>query len=87
MSEYTIAHTLHNMIAAPASVATVQVIYKTEDGILFGYTTATKAALDAILTDFAPGCLLLDTTNVRWYVNQGTLAAPDFQYLATYTDA
>ena len=87
MSEFTQANDLHNMVPAPASISSVQVIFRSEDGVLLGYTTATKAALDAILTEFAPGCLILDTTNVRWYANKGTKAAPDFQYIATWTDA
>lgn len=74
------------MVAAPKAVATLQVMFKSEDGILLGYSTATKAVLD-LRTDCAPGCLILDTTNVRWYKNAGTKASPDFQYIATYTDA
>lgn len=85
-TRYDVAFDLNGMVPAPAAVATLQVIYNTEDGILLGYSTATKAVLDA-RDDCAPGCLILDTTNVRWYVNQGTKASPDFQYIATYTDA
>lgn len=85
-NRFTLAFDHHNMVPAPAARAILQVVFKTEDGILFGYSTATKAVLDA-RTDCAPGCLILDTTNVRWYVNQGTKASPDFQYLSTYTDA
>ena len=86
MSEYTLANEHNNMIAAPAATAVLQVIFNSEDGIILGYSTATKAVLDA-RDDCAPGCLLLDTANVRWYVNQGTKASPNFQYLSSYTDA
>lgn len=86
MTEFNLAHEHHNMIGAPAATSALQVIFITEDGILLGYSTVTKAVLDA-RTDCAPGCLILDTTNVRWYVNQGTKASPDFQYISTYTDA
>ena len=85
-SEYNQAFQLHNMIGAPAARAVLQVIFRTEDGILFAYSTATKAVLDA-RDDCAPGCLILDTTNIRWYVNHGTKATPDFKYLTNYTDA
>ncbi len=83
---FTVAFDLHNMVPAPAAKAVLQAIFKTEDGILFGYSTATKAVLDA-RDDCAPAALILDTTNKRWYVNQGTKAVPDFQYLSSYTDA
>lgn len=51
---------LHNMVGGPAAKAAVQVIFKTEDGILFCYGTAAHTVLEAEAADtYAPGCIYL----------------------------
>ncbi len=80
-SEYNQAFQLHNMIGAPAArAAAVQVMFKSEDGIMFCYGTA--AVNVAPLTDavYAPGCLyiLVADSGSLLYQNGGTLATPSW---------
>lgn len=78
MSEFTQAFELHNMVPGPAGVAVVQVMYKSEDGILDCYGT-TKPA-DAA-TGFATGCLFRKTDGSdgsALYLNEGDAASADF---------
>jgi len=78
MSEYTIAHELHNMVPAPAGVAAPKVIYKTENGILiaYGITVPTDAT-----AGYDIGCIFIHTDGgdaTALYVNEGTAAECDF---------
>lgn len=60
MSRANINWTLHNMIPAPAAKAAVQVIFKTEDGILLCYGTAAHTVLEAEAANtYAPGCIYI----------------------------
>lgn len=60
MSEFNIAHTLHNMTPGPAASATVHVIYKTENGIMLCYGTAADTVLEAEAANtYAPGCIYI----------------------------
>jgi hypothetical protein len=60
MSEFTIAHELHNMVPGPAPSAVVQVIYKTEKGIMLCYGTTADTVLEAEAADtYAPGCIYI----------------------------
>ena len=75
----TINWHLHNMIPAPAASTTVQVIYKTEDGILLCYGTSAHTVLDAEAANtYAPGCIyirVLAAGSSVAYLNAGTADA------------
>jgi hypothetical protein len=82
MSEFNIAHTLANMVAAPAGTATPKVIFKTEDGVLFCYgTAAVNVAPLTTASIYAPGCVYIKIvaagTSVL-YLNTGTFASPSW---------
>lgn len=78
MSEYNIDHVLHNMVGGPAGTTTVQVIYRSADGILMCYGTDVPSdASDG----YSPGCLFLHTDGTdatAVYVNEGTGTSCDF---------
>jgi len=80
-SRYTKAFDLHNMVPAPAAIAaTVQVIYKSEDGILLCYgTAATNVAPLTTASVYSPGCIYFKIvaggTSIM-YLNTGTTATP-----------
>jgi hypothetical protein len=81
MSEYNIHWELHNMIAAPAGVATPYIMYKSEDGILMSYGI-TKPA-DAA-EGYAPGSIFIHvdgTDGSALYVNEGTVSSADFNLI------
>jgi len=70
-SRFTLAFDHHNMTPAPAGVATVQTVFKSEDGILlcYGITKPTDS-----VTGYATGCLFLHTDGgdaTALYVNEG----------------
>jgi len=57
---FTLAFDHHNMVPAPAASATVQVIFKTEDGIMLCYGTAAHTVLEAEAADtYSPGCMYI----------------------------
>ncbi len=77
-SEFNQAFQLHNMIPGPAGVATVQVVYNGEDGILDCYGTTVPTAANT----FAEGCTFRKvnaSSNDTLYVNNGTYASPSFE--------
>lgn len=81
-NRFTLAFDHHNMVPAPAArAAAVQVMFKSEDGIMLCYGTA--ATNVAPLTDagaYAPGCLyirVVDSSSLL-YQNGGTLASPSW---------
>lgn len=87
MSEFTMAHELHNMVAAPAGVATIQVIYRSEDGILLCYGI-TKPTDDT--AGYAKGCLFLHTDGDEgdmFYINEGDADDCDFDATLVTSDA
>ena len=67
-----------NMVAdkAAPSTGTVQIAFKTEDGITDcrGTTVPSDAA-----TGYAPSCMFNDTTNGKVYINKGTKASATFK--------
>lgn len=72
-----IAWHLHNMISAPAGLAAVKTIFKSEDGILLAYG---KTVPDA-LADYAPGCIFIHvdgSAGGTLYVNEGDATTSDF---------
>jgi hypothetical protein len=78
MSEFTQAFELHNMIPGPAGTDVIQVMYKSEDGVLSCYGTTVPTDVNV----FAPGCTFFKVNgtdrNVK-YINVGTFALPDFE--------
>jgi hypothetical protein len=80
MSQFKVASDHNGMVPAPAATATVQVIWKTEDGILdcYGTTVPTDAA-----TGYAPGCKFRDVTNGAEYINEGSVTSCDFNKVNT----
>lgn len=83
MSEWTIAHDLHNMVPADAGTATVKVIYKSEDGIMLAYGT-TKPSDSS--TGYAEGCVFIvvnGSGGAVLYVNEGNDTVSDFNLVVT----
>lgn len=80
MSRHDVAYEANNMIPAPAGKTSVQVIWKTEDGILqcWGTTVPTDAT-----AGYAPSCEFFDVTNGVKYINEGTAASCDFNRVNT----
>lgn len=74
---------LHNMTGGPAAVATPQVIYRSEDGILDCYGTTVPS--DAV-TGYAKGCFFRDVTNGKLYCNIGTSASANFNEVTVVGD-
>lgn len=75
-----------NMIPAPAAVAAVRSIYETEDGVLLCYGTAANTVLEDTSTIYAPGCIYIKSLTAGTsivYINVGTKASPNFDYLST----
>ncbi len=65
----------HNMVPSPAPSTTVQVIWKTEKGIMYCYGTSAHTDLEAEAADtYAPGCIYVKAlaagTSVM-YINVG----------------
>lgn len=84
MSEYTLAHEHHNMVPAPAATSTVQIIFKTEDGIMLCYGTAAHTVLEAEdANTYSPGCMyirVLTTGTSITYTNVGAAdSVADFE--------
>ncbi len=80
-TRYTVPFDLHNMVPGPAGVAAVQVIYKSEDGVLECYGTTVPSTAST----FAEGCLFhkVNATSADViYTNIGTYASPNFVELA-----
>lgn len=81
---FTLAFDHHNMVPAPAASSVVQVIFKTEDGIMLCYGTAADIVLEAEPADtYAPGCMyikVLAAGSSVVYVNTGAAGA-----VATFT--
>lgn len=82
-SRFNIWRKLHEMIAAPAAVAaSVTIIYKSEDGILFCYgTAATNVAPLTTVNVYAPGCIYIKVVaggSSIMYLNTGTSASPSW---------
>ena len=59
------------MIAAPAGVAAPRTIYESEDGILMCYGTSQPTTAST----YAPGCILINTSTGKVYVNITTTFA------------
>lgn len=82
---FTKAFDHHNMTPGPAASTTVQVIWRTEDGIMLCYGTSADTVLEAEAADtYAPGCLYIKVvsggTSIL-YLNTGAAGA-----VATFTD-
>jgi hypothetical protein len=82
-TRYTLAFDHHNMVPAPGSSATVQVVWKTEEGIA-------KAYGDTVPTDgssgYAPGCIFRHDDGAggaMLYLNEGTATSSDFNLIIT----
>jgi hypothetical protein len=73
-SRFSISDRLHNMIPGPAGTATAHVIYKSEDGILIAYGTSVPSSE----AGYAPGCLFLDVSGAKLYVNNGSVTSCTF---------
>jgi len=74
-----------DFVPAPAAAAAPRTIYKSDDGILICYGTTVPTDAD---TGYAPGCIFIDadSTGTAWvYINEGTLASCDFNYIAAGT--
>lgn len=79
--EGRIANVLNNMVPGPASSATVQQIYASEDGIMLAYGNTIPSDGAA---GYAPGCLFIHvdgTTVSRWYGNIGSATSADFNLI------
>jgi hypothetical protein len=79
-SEYTHAFQVHNMVGAPeARAEAVQVMFRSEDGVMQCYgTAATNVAPLTDAGEYAPGCSytrVVDSASVL-YLNTGTKAVP-----------
>jgi len=84
MSRFTQAFDLHNMVPGPKASTTVQVIYKSEDGIMLCYGTSADSVLEAEAAGvYAPGCLYIKVASGASviYLNTGAAGAQ-----ATFTD-
>jgi len=75
-SRYTLAFDMHNMVPAPAGVATPKVIFKSEDGILRCYGTTVPSG-----AGYAKGCKFIKVDGAagekRW-VNEGDATTAAF---------
>ncbi|MBE3139514.1 MAG: hypothetical protein IMZ53_02920 [Thermoplasmata archaeon] len=72
MSEYNISDELHGMVPGPAPSAVVQVIYRTEKGIMLCYGTSADTVLEAEAANtYAPGCIYIKCvstgTSIMYY--------------------
>ena len=84
-TRYTLPFDHHNMVPGPAASTTVQVIWRTEDGIMLCYGTSADTVLEAEAAGtYAPGCLYIKVvaagTSIL-YLNTGAAGA-----VATFTD-
>ena len=80
-SRYTLAFDHHNMVPAPAASSTIKTIFKTEDGILLCYGTASAPST---ANTYAEGCIYIKLVAAgvsEIYYNYGTYASPDFEPL------
>ncbi len=68
---YTLAFDHHNMVPGPAASSAIQVIWKTEDGILVCYGTTAVASMTETNT-YAPGCRYIDVNLAKSYINTET---------------
>ncbi len=82
-TRYTLAFDHHNMVPSPLPSTTVQVIWRTEAGIMYCYGTSAHTDLEAEAADtYAPGCIYVKAlaagTSVM-YINVGaTGSVADF---------
>ena len=60
-----------NMIAAPAGVTVPKINFETEDGILICWGTSQPTTAST----YAPGCILINTSTGKVYVNIETTFA------------
>jgi hypothetical protein len=70
-------------IPAPAGTSTPRVLLASEDGALFAYGTTEPTG-----AGYAPGCIFIDvnaSSSAFVYINQGTAATADFQYIGDGT--
>ena len=72
---YVHAFDHHNMVPGPAPSTTVQVMWRTEKGIMYCYGTSAHTTLEAEAADtYAPGCIYVKAlaagTSVM-YINVG----------------
>jgi len=78
-------HDFETMIPANASNAVVQPIFITEDGVMLCYSTAAYTVLEADTSTYAPGCIYIKSLTAGSslvYINIGTKASPNFDYLS-----
>lgn len=84
MSEFNIAHQLHNMTPGPAAKTVITVIYRAENGIMLCYGTAADTVLEAEdANTYAPGCIYIKVVAAGasiMYYNTGAADA-----VATFT--
>ncbi|KKM80534.1 hypothetical protein LCGC14_1338840 [marine sediment metagenome] len=84
----TKAFDMHNMVPGPAASAVVQVIYKTEEGILICYGLSAISVLQGEAANtYAPGCIFIRSlaagTSVA-YINVGASdAVANFEVIAS----
>ncbi len=74
---FTLAFDHHNMVPAPKGVATPQVIFKSEDGILLAYGISVPGSV----AGYATGCLFLHTdgtSDTALHVNEGDATTAGF---------
>ena len=72
---FTLAFDHHNMVPGPPPSTTVQVIFKTEKGIMLCYGTSADTVLEAEAANtYAPGCIYIKSLTAGTsivYVNTG----------------
>ncbi len=87
-TRYTLAFDHHNMVPGPQPSTIVQVMYRTEEGILFCYGTSANTVLESEAAGtYAPGCIYIKSltagTSVM-YINVAALSAvADFNTATT----
>lgn len=73
-------------IPFPLSATNIQKIIETEDGVMFCYGLSANSVLEATDDTYAPGCIYIKSlaagTSIV-YINVGTKASPDFDYIST----
>jgi len=80
-TRYTMAFDAHNMVPGPAARSTVQVLWRTEDGVTDCYGTGSAPTT---ANTYAEGCIyrkfVAAGVSIIYY-NYGTYASPDFEAL------
>ena len=67
-------HDFENMIPVSAGTATPRHLIIGEDGVLLSYGTSVPSTANV----YAPGCMFIDVSDGKLYVNGGTYASPSF---------